>query len=401
MKITQLDTLRLTAEPRLLILRVHTDSGIIGLGETYDSPAAVAQYIHADVAKHLIGADPRDIDRHWHTLYRAPRLALGKSVEIRALSAVDVALWDILGQSLDVPIYRLLGGLSRERIAVYNTCAGYRYSGHERGGYHATAQAGNSQRPYEDLYAFLHHADQLAHSLLAEGYRQMKIWPFDGFAADNHGRSISLEQLKQGLEPFRKIRAAVGDQIEVACELHNLWSLPAAIRIAHAVAEFEPVWVEDPVPMDNPETLLRFRDATQVPVCASETIGTRWGFRDLLAQGAVDITMLDITWTGGLSEAKRIAALAETYHLPVTPHDCVGPITLMAGIHLSLNLPNALIQEVVRAYLHGWYQDLVVELPRIENGYVYAPDKPGLGIELKPDVFQRPDAIIETSRAAA
>ena len=399
MKITALETVQLDDEPRLLLLRVHTDAGLVGLGETYDTPEAVASYIHDEAGKQLLGADPRDIDRHWHALYRRPRLALGKTVEIRALSALDVALWDLLGQHLRQPVYRLLGGACRERIRVYNTCAGYRYAGHERGGYHATASAADQDRPYEDLHAFLHHADRLAESLLAEGYTQMKIWPFDQFAEDSGGRFITLEQLDQGLEPFRKIRAAVGDKMEIACELHNLWNLPTAIRISQALEEFRPVWVEDPIPMDNASSLAEFRRATRLPVCASETVGTRWGFRELFERNATDIAMLDITWTGGISEAKRIAAMAEVYNLPVAPHDCVGPVTLMAGVHLCMNVPNALIQEVVRAYLHGWYRELVTveSLPRVEDGYVYAPERPGLGVELQPDLLQRPG--VQTRRS--
>ena len=394
MRVTKLETIWLRKQPRLVFVRVHTDEGLIGSGETYDTPEAVEAYIHNEVAAYLIGRDPLQLDRHWNHLFHAPRLALGKSLEIRALSAIDVALWDLFGKATELPIYQLLGGATRERIGVYNTCAGYGYLGDTGEGYHVSAHGASNERPYEDLHAFLHHADRLAESLLDEGYTQMKIWPFDRFAEENGGRFISTEQLKQGLEPFQKIRKAVGDRIGIALELHNLWNLPAAVRITRAAAEYDIVWCEDPIPMDSIDALADLRRQVDVPICASETIGTRWGFRELFEKQAVDIVMPDITWTGGISEAKRIAQMAEVYRLPVAPHDCVGPLTFMADVHLCMNLPNALVQEVVRAYIHGWYRDLVTELPRVEKGFVYKPEGVGLGTELREDLWERSDAVV-------
>ena len=397
MKITKLETVWLKKQPKLVFLRVHTDEGIVGTGETYETPAALEAYVHNEMAAYLLGKDPLQIDRHWTHLFRAPRLALGKTLEIRALAALDVALWDIFGKAARLPLYQLLGGATRERIRVYNTCAGYEYAGDTGCGYHATASEAPSNRPYEDLYGFLNHADRLAESLLAEGYTQMKIWPFDRLAEASGGRYISLEQLKEGLEPFKKIRAAVGERMEIALEMHNLWNLPAAIRIAKAAADYGIVWCEDPIPMDDLDALADLRRQANVPICASETIGTRWGFRDLFEKRAVDIAMPDITWTGGIGETKRIAAMAEAYSLPVAPHDCVGPLTFVADVHLCMNLPNALVQEVVRAYIHGWYRDLVTELPRVKDGFVYLPEGHGLGTELRREVFERSDAVVRVT----
>ncbi len=397
MKITKLETVWLKRQPKLVFLRVHTDEGLFGTGETYETPAALEAYVHNEMAAYLLGKDPLQIDRHWTYFFRAPRLALGKTLEIRALAALDVALWDLFGKAVRQPLYQLLGGATRERIRVYNTCAGYEYAGDTGGGYHATASEAPSNRPYEDLYGFLNHADRLAESLLSEGYTQMKIWPFDRLAEASGGRYISLEQIKEGLEPFKKIRAAVGERMEIALEMHNLWNLPAAIRIAKAAADYNIVWCEDPIPMDDLDALADLRRQANVPICASETIGTRWGFRELFEKRAVDIAMPDITWTGGIGETKRIAAMAEAYSLPVAPHDCVGPLTFVADVHLCMNLPNALVQEVVRAYIHGWYRDLVTELPRIKDGFVYLPEGHGLGTELRREVFERSDAVVRVT----
>ncbi len=398
MRITKLETIWLRGRPKLVFVRVHTDAGYIGLGETYETPEAIAAYVHTDVAAYLLGKDPLQLDKHWTHLFHAPRLALGKTLEVRALAAIDVALWDIFGQATELPLYQLLGGATRERIRVYNTCAGYDYAGDTGTGYHATATGGSKEdRPYEDLHAFLHHADRLAESLMAEGFDQMKIWPFDRFAEENGGRYITAAQLNEGLEPLRKIRAAVGDAMDIALELHNLWNAPSALRIAKAAADYGIVWCEDPIPMDSIDTLADLRRQAGVPICASETIGTRWGFRELFEKQAVDIAMPDITWTGGLSETKRIATMAEAYRLPVAPHDCVGPVTYVADVHLCMNLPNALVQEVVRAYLHGWYRELLTELPRLENGFVHCPEGVGLCTALNPRVFERPDAEVRVT----
>ena len=390
MKITALETVHVAEYPNILFVQVHTDAGIVGLGETYRNPEAVAGFVHGTAAAHLLGRDPRQIDRLWRTLYEASLTYQGRGAEIRGLSAIDIALWDIFGQATGLPIYQLLGGASRERIRIYNTCAGYTYGRNISG--MATTGLGEPPRgPYEDYDAFMHRADELAESLLAEGITAMKIWPFDQAARATWGQSISTEDLERGLEPFRKIRRAVGNRIEIMVELHGLWNLPAALRIARALEEFEPTWYEDPIKLDNVQALAQFARATRVPTCASETLATRWAFRELFEAGATSIAMLDVAWTGGISEAKRIATLAETYHLPVAPHDCTGPVTLLASVHLCINVPNALIQETVRAFYTGHYPRLLTALPRIEQGYVYPPDGPGLGAALRPEVLVRPD----------
>ena len=135
-----------------------------------------------------------------------------------------------------------------------------------------------------------------------------------------------------------------------------------------------------------------------MPVTASETLSTRWAFRELMEREAVGIVMLDLSWVGGISEAKKIATMAEAHQLPIAPHDCTGPVVLVASLHLALNAPNALIQETVRAYLSTWYPELVTVLPRIEDGFAYPMTGPGLGTKLNPDVLRRPDATIVSSR---
>jgi L-alanine-DL-glutamate epimerase-like enolase superfamily enzyme len=152
--------------------------------------------------------------------------------------------------------------------------------------------------------------------------------------------------------------------------------------------------------MTSADDLAELAASTHVPICASETLATRSAFRELMARDAVGVVMLDLSWVGGLSEARKIAAMAEAHHLPVAPHDCTGPVVYTASVPLSLNATNALVQETVRAFYTGWYRELVTELPRIEAGYVYPMTGPGLGTRLQPDVLKRPDATIRRTTAS-
>ena len=400
MKVTALETIQLGEFPNVLWVRVRTDEGLVGLGETFFGANTVAAYMHETVAPYLLGQDPLHIDRHARALYGY--LGFNSTgAEARGNSAVDLALWDLFGKATGQPVYQLLGGLSRERIRIYNTCAGYRYvrarsvQAVNNWGLPAE-QAGG---PYEDLEAFLQRADELARSLLEQGIRGMKIWPFDPFAEASGGHYISSADLKTALEPFRKIRGAVGDAMDIMVEFHSLWDLPMAKKLAAALEEFNPYWYEDPIKMDNPAALAELARSTRVPITASETLGTRWSFRQFFEERAIGIAMLDVSWCGGLSEARKLAAMAEAYQLPVAPHDCTGPVVFMASVHLSLNATNALVQETVRAFYSGWYTELVTHLPRIEGGYVYPPQGPGLGLELVPGIERRSDATVRVSQA--
>ncbi len=397
MKITAIETIRLSSHPNLLLVQIHTDEGLVGLGDTWRMVETVNSFIHNVAAPLLLGQDALAIERHWRRLYRAGATSGVHGSEIRGLSALDVALWDLFGQSVGLPVYRLMGGPTRDKVRIYNTCAGYRYGGAKPAGVDATYTDGRHEGPYEDLDAWKTDAGRLAESLLDEGITAMKIWPFDQFGPETGGLWITAEQIERGLRPFRQIREAVGNAIEVALEMHSVWNLPSAIRIAKAVEPYQPWWFEDPIRMDNLDALAEFKASTHVPVTASETLSTRYAFRELLEKRAVGIVMFDCGWVGGLTEARKVAAMAEAHHLPVAPHDCTGPITYVAGVHLDFAITNCYVQETVRAYLHGWYQELVTNLPRIERGYVYPPEGPGLSIALRPEVKQRPDALIQRS----
>jgi L-alanine-DL-glutamate epimerase-like enolase superfamily enzyme len=396
MQITSIDTVRLDEFPNLLWVRVHTDDGLTGLGETYFGARAVESYIHESCAPQLLGRDASQIERINRDLIPYVGFS-GTGVETRGRSAIDLALWDLFGKRTQQPVYQLLGGASRERIRTYNTCAGYRYVRSKPDWGTDDWGLDSSDGPYEDLEAFLHNADELALSLLSEGITGMKIWPFDYAADASDGYYISNADLETALEPFRKIREAVGDQMDIMVELHSLWRFPAALKIAEALEPFKPFWYEDPVRMDSLPALQKFADSTRVPVCASETLAGRWSHRDLMESGASSIVMPDLVWCGGLTEGKKIASMAEAYHRPVAPHDCTGPVAFMAAVHLSMNVTNALVQESVRAFYTGWYKELVTNLPVVQNGHVELPTGVGLGTELLLGLDKRADATVVSS----
>ncbi|MFN6983903.1 MAG: mandelate racemase/muconate lactonizing enzyme family protein [Rhizobium oryzihabitans] len=386
MKITKLETVRVAERQNLLWILVHTDEGITGLGETFFGAETVETHIHEYVAPRVIGRDPLEID-----LLAADLVGyLGfrsSGAEVRGNSAFDIALWDIFGKATGQPIAQLLGGFSRREIRTYNTCAGTEYIKKATGQTTANYDLSTSAvRAYDDLNGFLFNADELAHSLLEEGITAMKIWPFDIAAEKTRGQYISLPDLKRALEPFEKIRSAVGDKMDIMVEFHSMWQLLPAMQIAKALTPYQTFWHEDPIKMDSLSSLGRYAAVSPAPISASETLGSRWAFRDLLETRAAGIVMLDISWCGGLSEARKIAAMAEAWHLPVAPHDCTGPVVLCASTHLSLNAPNALVQESVRAFYKTWYRDLVTALPEVKNGMITVPPGAGLGMELHPDI---------------
>ena len=374
--------------PSLLFVRVHTDTGLIGHGETYYAPRAVAAMLHDWMGARLLGGDALAIESHWRFLYeRAANFGV-RGTELRAISAIDVALWDILGQVTGQPIYRLLGGPVRDRVAVYNSLGHPNYGARKDGvqtwpGYGRIGEPG----PLQDCYNFFNHPEDLAHDLLESGYTAFKTWAFDYAAHQDGGMRIGLEAVEQALVPMRRIREAVGGKLEIMVDGHGFFMLPAAIRIAEGLAEIKPLWVEDILKMDNIETLANFRAKCPVPVSASEMLLTRADFLEALNKRAMDYVMIDPTWVGGISETVRLAHLAQAFNVPATMHDCSGPLTLMAGIHVNAAVPGCCFQETCRAQILTVYKEFIDNQPVIRDGTMALPTGPGLGVKLNPDLF--------------
>lgn len=393
MKITALETIQVEAFPFLIFIRVHTDEGLIGTSDTFYTTDAIRGFVHQSAAPMLLGRDPSQIERHWNALY-ARNVARwgGTGTEMRAISAIDACLWDILGQMLGAPIYQLLGGLAQDRIRTYNTCGGPVY------GARGFRREGEGKGPLEDLWAQLNEPEVLAQELLDEGITAMKIWPLDRFALAGSGRYISGADLREGLEPLRRIREAVGDRIEIMLEGHGYWDITTAKRIARAAEEYRPAWLEDLVLGHDIEQIAELKASTTTPILASELLITRYQYRPLMERRAADIIMVDPTWAGGITESRKIVTMAESFGLPVAMHDCTGPFTMLAGVHLALSAPNAIYQEQVRAYLRTWYTELVPTLVEVVDGHILPPTAPGIGTSLLPEVLERPDARTQITR---
>jgi galactonate dehydratase len=355
-----------------LWVRIHTDMGIIGLGESYPNAEAEAAIVHSRLAAVLLGKDPSAIDRLWADMFLAVSYSGWAGAEMRAISAVDIALWDLLGKAMGQPVYKLLGGASRQSIRIYNTCY--------------------------DRVDFTNEPCQIARELLASNVRAMKIWPFDPIAKETGGNHISAEQLRRAIEPLRLIREEFADAIEVAIEFHGFWNLPCAIKIAAALEPYKPLWLEEMLPQDNLAAYAELARSTDIPLCLSERLMTRWGFRELLENRAAQIIMPDVAWCGGISETKKIATMAETYYLPIAPHNCGGPVLHFATAHVAANLTNLFIMESVRRHYNEEYEGLVTRklVPEV-SGELSLPPGPGLGVELTAEVLARKDAVIKRS----
>jgi galactonate dehydratase len=355
-----------------LWVRVHTDAGLVGLGETYPAAAAAEAAVRESLAPVLLGQDARDIERLWADMFLAVGYHGWAGAELRALSAVDLALWDLAGKAAGQPVYRLLGGRTHERLRTYNTC-------------------------YDLAFDFRTDAGALARDLLVSGIRAMKIWPFDEIARRNRGQSISRSEIDAGLEPLRAIRDNVGDAMDVAIELHGYWNLPSAIAIARALEPFAPMWLEEAMPQDNLEAYTRLKAETRIPLVLSERLMTRWQFREVLDRGLAQFVNPDPCWCGGLTEARKIAALAEMHYVPIAPHNCGGPLLHAACLHLAASTPNLFIVESVRRhYLHD-YRGLVTATHPARDGWLYPPETPGLGVELSPDLLTRENVTVRTT----
>ncbi|MDP6666805.1 MAG: mandelate racemase/muconate lactonizing enzyme family protein [Dehalococcoidia bacterium] len=361
MRIKHIETVRVSDPADAIWLRVHTDTGLIGLGETWYASKTVESAVHDHFAPLIVGRDPFAIERHWLNMFRLSDHAGYGGAELRAISAIDMALWDIKGQAAGVPVYELLGGAVRKKIRVYATGA-----------------------PFEGC-------GELARELIDDGLIAMKMGPTIPVATPSEGQYLAPKDLDRGLKPFRDVRDAVGGDIKIANDGHGKWALPVAIQIAKEMESLDIMWQEDLMPLLNPDALRQLQEATSTPVCISERLLTRWQLREFIENGAAQIVMPDLIWTGGISETHRIAVMASAHQVPVAPHDATGPVNIFACAHICMNSPNAMIMEHVRPYLYGWYGDIVDPLPPIEHGWLSAPQEPGIGTRLRPEVLERPD----------
>ncbi|KAA3660225.1 MAG: mandelate racemase/muconate lactonizing enzyme family protein [Chloroflexi bacterium] len=371
MKITAIETLQWAEYPRLMIVRVHTDEGIIGLGETVDKIPGAKGALHGTIAPLVLGQDPLDIEGLWQFVMDNIMYHGYAGAETRALSAFEIALWDIMGKKYNIPLYHLLGGKTRDKIPTYNTCIGF--------------------GAYQDYQAWHDDAGALAKSLLADGISAMKIWPFDQYSEESFGQYITHPQIEAGLEPIKKIRDAVGLEMEIGVEFHFRWNRVSMERIARALEPYNILFLEDVLPAVHPDEIKLLGQRTTIPIVGSELLMTRWQMREWMEKHVAPIYMTDPVWNGGIAETRKMAYMAETFGVPLVLHNVAGPICHAVCMHLGAHIPNLFYVESVRAFYKSYFSVLSELEVVVENGRLNLPIGPGLGVTLNPEILQRPD----------
>jgi galactonate dehydratase len=358
MKITAVKTFPFSAGWRdILLVKLETDEGLFGWGE-----AGLLGRIRASEASvreletYLLGKDPCQIELHWNNIYRnsywRPSVTL-----LSALAGVEMAMWDILGKSLNAPVYKLLGGAYHSRVKVYDNAWWV------------------GTKSIEELA-------KRAQQSVASGFRHLK---WDPWWWEDSGVDIFIDrqQARRARESVKMIREAVGDDVELLLEMHGRFSPDDAIRTARDLEEFRPYFIEEPIPPHSSvDALARVKANTEIPVAAGERFHTRWGFWEVLDKQAVSIVQPDLIYCGGILETKKIAAMAQVFYIGVAPHISEGPINVAALVHVDASTPNFQIQEFFYPDLANYDKILTEPFPYPKDGFIELPTRPGLGVEV-------------------
>ena len=339
LKITKLETF--LVKPRWLFLKIHTDAGIIGLGEPIlEGRAKTCAAAVDEIAPYLIGKDPRNVVHHWQAIYRHA-FYRGGPLLTSALSGIEQALWDIKGKHLGVPVYELLGGPTRDRVRVY-------------------AHVANTPERLKQRKA--------------EGFTAFKT----GIKNQTQSGVVASQKfIEEAAATFAALREAGGKDVDIGIDFHGAISPQNAKLLIKAVEPYQPMFIEEPVQCQNVDAMVEIARGTHLPIATGERIFTKWGFREILEKGAATILQPDLCHAGGIFEARIIAGMAEAYYATIAPHNPLGPISLAAGLQLAASIPNFMCQEQVS--LGAGY---LKEPFKVENGYVRIPEGPGLGVEL-------------------
>jgi len=340
-----------------VLARVRTDEGLEGIGEArpVNREEAVAAYAEAITHRYVLGSDPFNIEdlvlRITRNDYEVPG-----ATEMTAIAVIEMACWDIIGKAVGQPVYRLLGGRCQDRIKAYAN------------GWYQVART-------PDEFA------QAARRVVARGYRAMKFDPFGAGAGE-----LTREEHRRSVALVEAVRDAVGPEVELFVEMHGRFTAAQAIALARDLERLAPGWIEEPVPPDQPAALARVAAHTTLPIATGERLHTRAAFRDLFAQGAVDVAQPDLTHCGGLLETKKIAAMAETHGLMVAPHNVGASVSTAAALHLAACVPNFKIQEYFNDFDEPFVAGTASGLPAVTDGYFALPEGPGLGVTFNEDV---------------
>ncbi|MEX1020303.1 MAG: mandelate racemase/muconate lactonizing enzyme family protein [Litorilinea sp.] len=353
----------------LVFVQVDTDAGITGWGEITTYPGAVGNRAMAafvdQIGPLIVGDDPANIEAIWHKIFRNLTYVGSRGATSAAISAIDIALWDIRGKVLGQPIYQLLGGPVRDRIALY--CHPFKGVSPDsiRVAAREIVDAGFMAFKMDPMISNLH--------VRNEGFLDGEISPYAE---------------EQALAILAAARDEVGPQVEILIDAHGLYNVPTAVRLANKMAEYNIHWFEEPVPPESWKALKQVKEQVRTRICTGERLYTRWEFIPIFENGLADFVMPDVTWTGGISELKKISTLAEAYYIPISPHDASGPVNVMAGAQVMMTVPNFYKVEVTRYDLSS-YNVLLDHPLDIQRGFLHVPaDRPGLGINLLPEALR-------------
>jgi len=371
MKITKIEGVRFK-KGGFTWVRLHTNNGIVGVGETYPRTESEIGALK-DFSRQLIGKDPRDIERIWRDMYGRASFNVTGGAEMRIISAVNIALWDILGKALGVPVYSLLGGKAQQKLRVYNTYTDY--------------WTINNMKMEDDT-------EKITRFLLDYGIKAIKIYPYEVVGRITNGTYISPTDIDKCLDWVKRIRDTAGKEMEICIDTMCRWNLPCAVKIAHSLEPYDIMFIEDMLLPDNAQSYTVLCRETSIPVCHSERMATRYQFREMLEAKALDIAMYDLGWVGGISEAKKISDMADTYYIPTAPHMCIGPAQWLSIIHTATALTNFFIMESGWFYWHDTYPYYMKNVPGPVDGFITAPDRPGLGLEVRPEIFKDGEATV-------
>lgn len=357
LKITDIQSFLVSAGGRnLCFVKVLTDAGITGWGEAYSvGPDEATQATIRDFKTWLVGKDPRNVEYLWATMYNFTRFP-GGAVINAAMSGIEHALWDISGKAAGLPVYMLLGGKCRDRIRCYQSAGG------------STPQ-------------------QLAESakrLIAKyGYTAIKMAPHP-----NNSQSMPINAVtRAAAERSEAVRNAVGPDIDLAYDAHaTLFEPFRAFQMAEALRPSRPLWIEEPIRMENVDALQTLKQKVNIPIATGECLYTKFDFREILSRQAADIIQPDICLAGGVMEQKKIAAMAEAHYVVVAPHNPMGPLATMVNVHFAASTPNFLILEY-HPDDESPRKDLIKDPILVKDGYLPIPDKPGWGYEVNEEAF--------------
>jgi galactonate dehydratase len=366
LKITDVRTAEVRVHGLQTHIRVYTDQGLYGHGESTDAAVGTVSLMN-QFRRFLVGQDPLNVDALWERIRVSGIFAGAQGGQyVTALTGLEIALWDLAGKALSLPVYQLLGGKFRDKIRIY-----------------CDSDMDDPLGP---------ESDKKLPWIKEQGFTAMKI-DLDEAADPNRFDRVNWTannaEVDRMVSWVRHVRESIPKEMELACDMHGRYDAGTAKRVAKELEPFRLLWLEEPVPAEDVDAMADVRQSTSTPIATGENLYMRWGYRELLDKNAVDIIQPDLQKTGGLSEGRKIANLAQTHYVPVAPHCVVSPIGMMSTAHVCASIPNFLVCEWHWINFHEFWKNWVREGEIIQKGYVTVTDKPGLGVEMNEDAARK------------